>query len=250
MLYLIKTNNFTKIGYTKNLNNRISKYLTDNPTFEILGIKEGTLKDEQYYHERFNDYIIRTEWMELPDDILETVKQEFTPYNKNIKLYNSNKLLNPETLIDSFKRKIYAAYSILNSKDKELELFLYNQKYRQFYITKFNNELVFNPQFFINELNKSNIIYRDDIIKYVNKYFPGSYLYDEEINNIKKSKEFIDLIPKEPITIKDLENKYKEYFNKYNLGWYNEFTLKLLFPNYTKFEKYINNTCFKFYNFY
>jgi len=46
MLYLIKTNNFTKIGYTKNLNNRISKYLTDNPTFEILGIKEGTLKDE------------------------------------------------------------------------------------------------------------------------------------------------------------------------------------------------------------
>jgi hypothetical protein len=46
MLYLIQSLNYYKIGYTSNLKSRMDAYKTMNPHVVLLGIKEGTQKDE------------------------------------------------------------------------------------------------------------------------------------------------------------------------------------------------------------
>ena len=88
MLYLIKCSNFSKVGYASDIIKRIGDYYSQNPCFELLGIKEGTIEDEHKYHERFEEYapIPKTEWRLLPDDILEELKKEFNEPPSDIKV--------------------------------------------------------------------------------------------------------------------------------------------------------------------
>jgi len=44
MLYFIKSGNYCKIGFSKDLNaffERMRKYLTHNPSFQILDLRKG-----------------------------------------------------------------------------------------------------------------------------------------------------------------------------------------------------------------
>jgi hypothetical protein len=53
MLYFIKSGNYCKVGYTKNSKaffERMRKYLTHNPSFQILDIQKGDLTDEKMIH--------------------------------------------------------------------------------------------------------------------------------------------------------------------------------------------------------
>ena len=50
MLYLLKSGNYLKIGYAKNIEERMKLYTTHNPDFELLDTKEGTLLDEKELH--------------------------------------------------------------------------------------------------------------------------------------------------------------------------------------------------------
>ena len=54
MLYFIKSGNYCKVGYTKNFTaffERMRKYLTHNPSFQILDIqKKGDKTDEKMIH--------------------------------------------------------------------------------------------------------------------------------------------------------------------------------------------------------
>ena len=50
MLYLLKSGNYLKIGYAKNIEERMKLYTTHNPDFELLDKKEGTLLDEKELH--------------------------------------------------------------------------------------------------------------------------------------------------------------------------------------------------------
>ena len=80
MLYLIhQTNtNAYKIGYTTNLDSRMNSYRTSMAYFEFIGTKEGSMEDEEEYHKRLIEYRInKSEWFELPDEIIEVIIKEF-----------------------------------------------------------------------------------------------------------------------------------------------------------------------------
>lgn len=53
MLYFIKSYDYCKVGYTKDSKaffERMRKYLTHNPSFQILDIRKGKLEDEKMIH--------------------------------------------------------------------------------------------------------------------------------------------------------------------------------------------------------
>lgn len=56
MLYLLrsfgrtKKQRYLKVGYTRNLNERMNSYRTNNPFFELITTREGTLEDETRMH--------------------------------------------------------------------------------------------------------------------------------------------------------------------------------------------------------
>ena len=53
MLYFIKSGNYCKIGFTKDTKSffeRMRKYLTHNPDFQILDLRKGDKTDEKMIH--------------------------------------------------------------------------------------------------------------------------------------------------------------------------------------------------------
>ena len=77
MLYLIKSGDYYKIGYTDNMYIRLKDYRTHNPDIHLIGMKEGTLEDESNYHKELSDYIIHGEWMQVPNEKIEQLKKDF-----------------------------------------------------------------------------------------------------------------------------------------------------------------------------
>ena len=77
MLYLIKSGDYYKIGYTDNMYIRLKDYRTHNPDIHLIGMKEGTLEDESNYHKELSNYIIHGEWMQVPNEKIEQLKKDF-----------------------------------------------------------------------------------------------------------------------------------------------------------------------------
>lgn len=72
-VYLMQdtTNNFYKIGCSKQPRYREKTLQSEKPTIELLFCFEGSRKDEKYLHECFKEKRIRGEWFRLDDnDIL------------------------------------------------------------------------------------------------------------------------------------------------------------------------------------
>lgn len=83
MLYLIKSGEYFKIGFSSssNLKNRIDAYLTCNPDFELVGIREGTRSEESKYHKCLKflglQHPERMEWFREKEGILDILKEQF-----------------------------------------------------------------------------------------------------------------------------------------------------------------------------
>ena len=82
MLYLVKSQEWYKVGYAKNVAKRFKDYNTHNPSYVVLGVKKGTLEDEADYHNRWLSYPRKLEWFQLPNEIVEELKTEFVPYQE------------------------------------------------------------------------------------------------------------------------------------------------------------------------
>lgn len=53
MLYFIKSGNYCKVGFSKDLKalfSRMRTYLTHNPSFQILDLRNGEMEDETFIH--------------------------------------------------------------------------------------------------------------------------------------------------------------------------------------------------------
>lgn len=95
MIYLIKNDNFLKIGYTKDTDERLKTYNTHNPDYELLAIREEDRKFETFLHYRFKQYQIKTEWYEynknIINDFLYFKNEQFTfpngEYIQHIKIF-------------------------------------------------------------------------------------------------------------------------------------------------------------------
>lgn len=66
MLYLIKQEtkeqNYLKIGYAKNVQERLKTYNTHNADFKLLDIIEGDRDLEMYAHNLALNYVYKGEW--------------------------------------------------------------------------------------------------------------------------------------------------------------------------------------------
>lgn len=83
MIYLLKSNDKLKIGYTKNFNRRLKQYRTHNIDIEVVATKEGTTTDEQFLHNILKPYKVDLEWFYYDPYIIDTFNK-----HKEIQILN------------------------------------------------------------------------------------------------------------------------------------------------------------------
>ena len=85
MLYFIKCYDYCKVGYTKDSKaffERMRKYLTHNPSFQILDIRKGKLEDEKFIlahadrlrHFHIHDCSLKANHLALGEGGLDTLR--------------------------------------------------------------------------------------------------------------------------------------------------------------------------------
>lgn len=77
MLYLIKSSDYIKVGFTKNIRNRMKAYNTCNPDYELLDLVEGTEQDESDFHMDIHRYHYRGEWFYFNQEIIDLWNHRF-----------------------------------------------------------------------------------------------------------------------------------------------------------------------------
>lgn len=120
MLYLIKSGDYIKIGFSDDVVNRMKSYKTCNPDFQILDIQIGSETDEKNWHERLLMYKYRGEWFHFNQKILELWNSE---YNKNIQVTLKTDLLKVKEEQLNFKEDqlLYRENYILNNLKNMVE---------------------------------------------------------------------------------------------------------------------------------
>lgn len=86
MLYLIQSGNFYKIGHAANLKKRMTSYMVHNPEFVLLGVCNGDLNDERDWHVKLKDHLIKGEWFQAPQEVIDGLLKKFTLDNIEYKL--------------------------------------------------------------------------------------------------------------------------------------------------------------------
>ena len=75
MIYFIKHTDFVKIGFTDNIQNRLSQLQVSCPVkLNVLGLIEGTIEDEFLYHLKFGYLHSSGEWFRHTTDIDDFIK--------------------------------------------------------------------------------------------------------------------------------------------------------------------------------
>ena len=91
MLYLLKSSDRLKIGFATDMQMRLKAYATHNPDYELIGTREGDLKDESFLHKVLSKYKVdNTEWMKYDPFIIDVfnnldIPREYVRNNKNTK---------------------------------------------------------------------------------------------------------------------------------------------------------------------
>ena len=100
--YIDENDNFhkvLKIGYTSNIDSRMSQYTSHNFGFKLLKTREGDEELEKLLHYHFNKYLIKElhnrEWFEYNDEIInefeklekEELSSKLSNFNKRRKVY-------------------------------------------------------------------------------------------------------------------------------------------------------------------
>ena len=128
MLYFLKSGNYCKVGYTKNVTtffDRMRKYLTHNPSYQILDIQKGDMTDEQMIHAFVPKELYHYgEWCVWDKEIGQIWLDFF-----NIKpkdgledyFYSQNKKVN-KAIVNRFKNSQYLNFIRYFSKESNLDL--------------------------------------------------------------------------------------------------------------------------------
>ncbi len=136
MLYLIKSNNYLKIGFSENestFQNRLHSYKCHNPSFEVLEVCDGTIQDENNLHKLCDEYKYRTEWFYYSEEVLDI----WNNYTKNFSRSKSYSeiippLFNVNDCYAEIYNEIHSIYKdgdVVNRKELKSNLNLISQKY-------------------------------------------------------------------------------------------------------------------------
>lgn len=72
MIYLVKSNDKLKIGYTANFKKRMEGYRSHNPDIEVINIKAGSREDEKALHDELGELNVTGEWYLYSQYIIDT----------------------------------------------------------------------------------------------------------------------------------------------------------------------------------
>jgi hypothetical protein len=125
MLYLIESDIYAKVGYSKDYNTlekRMVDYYTNNPNYTLVDVRDGTKDDEKMFHKLYNKYKLSgTEWCinkrlvfdlwidKYKSSIMAentSQKEPFTTYDDSAKLWKNDTL---EAAIEAGKIGLEAA---------------------------------------------------------------------------------------------------------------------------------------------
>ena len=142
MLYLIKqeskNNTYYKIGFAKNVSERMKTYDTHNAEFELIDSFEGEIQHENILHEHLKDYKVpnKNEWFYYDNKVLQiwnmykSLYSEFgtkfqNKINNIVKQYNKLKeqINTKERLIEMQQSVIDKQSQIIDYYKNKLEKF-------------------------------------------------------------------------------------------------------------------------------
>lgn len=72
MIYLVKSNDKLKVGYTANFKKRMEGYRSHNPDIEIINMKAGSREDEKALHDELGELNVIGEWYLYSQYIIDT----------------------------------------------------------------------------------------------------------------------------------------------------------------------------------
>ena len=258
MLYLLKSGNYLKIGYAKNIEERMKLYTTHNPDFELLDTAEGTLLDEKELHKVCKRWQHRTEWYDYNEEVIKIFK-EFTTRNKSEVIFKFLiiKEENSEVEIIDICKDYRDAESYILSKyngDKSV--------YRIYYLgsTKiciYPDKIIQEQKSKIEELTKklpklSKISKLNEIAKLEEKSIEESELISKPTSELKGLTWIVEKLKelsKYEYTYDELKNIFEPLFKEHNLKWDKNTSIKIFFPEFEKTRKQIKgnrSTMYKF----
>lgn len=245
MLYLIKSGEYMKIGYTENLRNRMTQYTTDNPSYDLLCICNGTLVDESRWHEKYPK-----------------TSGEWGYYNENIVKEFAEKAYLDDIYFeeDEFKLAIddpgknFVNSFFLKGTDVERKAVISMCKSKKPFPSVYvqNNDLIWKPSTY-SSLN----LYINNMLKKL-PYKPKKISEKEAatykiVNTNKQAPDWIlETLESREYTYQELETIFEPLFKEHAMKWNKNTSLKLYFPDYISKRKTKNgkkDTYYKFNNF-
>lgn len=185
MLYLLKSGNYLKIGYAKNIEERMKLYTTHNPDFELLDKAEGTLLDEKELHKLCKKWQHRTEWYDYNEEVIKIFK-EFVTKNKSdiiFKFLIIKEESSEVEIIDTYNDYLDAESYILSKYDGDKSV------YRIYYIGSTNiciypDKVIQEQKSKIEELTKK-LVELNKYIKLEEKPIKESDLISKTVSELK-----------------------------------------------------------------
>ena len=123
MLYLVKLDNSYKIGYSKNIEDRLKDLFVTHIDCKLISTKFGNKKDEKELHRLCEKYHIKNELFQIDsevEEIFNTYISKNLENELNKKLNDCSKVINEKVTIIRSLCNIYK-YSYLKIEEIELD---------------------------------------------------------------------------------------------------------------------------------
>lgn len=269
MLYLIKSLNLLKIGFTDNPQKRMSQYKSSNPQFELLDLAEGTKLDETYLHTQLQNYKHKDyrEWFINSDKVFKVwnnyVSKGNKVHNGYVEYVKPYKRRLDRALISSIGWKILynePVYNVTTNKhyrhiqelvdiekdvrrDIVLEMFTsirhcpFRFCYPERIINSFGDE----------ESCSMDILYKE--IPYESHNQDPKIFKSQEPNSKEIKPWILENLTESEYTYKELEEIFTPLFEEHGLKWNKKTSISYYFPEFVKKKRTsqgVKNTYYQF----
>lgn len=225
MLYLIEDRDYLKIGYSKNLNERLKAYELHNCYAKLIDSKPGTQQDETNIQELCKDYLYKGEWFyntpkvkQIFQNYCNLNSNEIYQYKSYVTIKALSILKNWNTLDASLIYCKYNDISLLEYFDTTKQKREFENKLSQLVNENYNNCQIANWYFYSQNQNcLVETFLRNHQIKYDYLILPGIYItrdmqlefLEKKISNIEE-----EISEYRQILLENKELKENKYFKE------------------------------------
>lgn len=86
MIYVIRSGDAIKVGYSVDVNKRMAAYRTHNPNTELLRVSpKGGKRLEKSLHKRLSKYHISGEWFDYSIEVLKLINDQLDNFESGVR---------------------------------------------------------------------------------------------------------------------------------------------------------------------